>query len=313
MKTFAALILAALLLGGLEPASAQDWRLVQMERAHLVRAAEAHQAKRYEDATRSYIAAIRMNPMNPVSLYNLACCLAVLNHREPALSCLAASWNAGFRDLDHLKRDPELASLRKMPAYDALIRHLEEELVFERLTFAQIIERAVVAHRSGRYEDASRAYLAALRRDPTNDSILYNLACCQSLLKKPDLAIKVLAAAWVAGFRDLDHILRDPDFAPIRGTAAFRELMRRFALDLERSRQQQMLRMQMFARLARQHQARQAQAFRQAMWNWSQGGGGGGGGNGWSWRSSYGDAGGMSDGNGFVGFIGKDWSYCGGD
>jgi hypothetical protein len=196
-----------------------------------------------------------------------------------------------------------------MPAYVALLRRLEEELELEGLPFLTVVRRAETAHREGRWDEATRTYLAALRRQPTNAAILYNIACCQALLKKTDLAIQVLATAWVAGFRNLDHILRDRDFDPIRGTAAFRALTKRFAIDLQRSRQAQLLRKRAFARLAGQWQARQAQAFRQAAWNWSQGDGGD---SGWSWRSGYNDVGGMSDGSGFVGFIGKDWSYCGG-
>ena len=68
--------------------------------------------------------------------------------------------------------------------------------------------------------------LARLRpRDPT---AFYNLACSYSLLHQTDDAYTSLEKAIVLGYRDLKHILKDPDLQHLREDPKFLRFVGRF-------------------------------------------------------------------------------------
>ncbi len=52
--------------------------------------------------------------------YNLACSLALTGNPAEALSELARAVGLGYRDFAHMRRDPDLKSLRGLPAFEAL-------------------------------------------------------------------------------------------------------------------------------------------------------------------------------------------------
>lgn len=84
------------------------------------------------------------------------------------------------------------------------------------------IRRAAnAAYQAARYEEAARLYLAALEHDITSAGDIYNLACCYGLLKKDTLAAVFLKRAVRAGFDDIEHARRDPDFDSVRTSAIF--------------------------------------------------------------------------------------------
>jgi phospholipase/carboxylesterase len=89
------------------------------------------------------------------------------------------------------------------------------------------------AYQERRYEDAARAFIRLLRQKPGDASTLYNLACCYGLLGHDGHAAKFLDAAWNAGFHDIDHIRRDPDFDKVRDFEPFRELLARLGAESE--------------------------------------------------------------------------------
>ncbi|MBN2538004.1 alpha/beta fold hydrolase [candidate division WOR-3 bacterium] len=80
---------------------------------------------------------------------------------------------------------------------------------------------AVEAYQAGDHAEAARRYLAALERDITNATAVYNLACCYGLLGEPELAARNLTRAFRAGFRDIEHARRDPDFDLVRASLPF--------------------------------------------------------------------------------------------
>ncbi|MEM7205384.1 MAG: hypothetical protein AAF628_34330 [Planctomycetota bacterium] len=53
--------------------------------------------------------------------YNLACFHARQDQRKPALTALRAAVEAGFRQVDHMSQDTDLASLREEPAFAAIL------------------------------------------------------------------------------------------------------------------------------------------------------------------------------------------------
>jgi len=88
-----------------------------------------------------------------------------------------------------------------------------------------LVSKAHLAYNEKRYEDAARSYVRALRRNPGDSTALYNLACCYGLLGAGEQAADFLLAAYAAGFRDLSHIRRDPDFDPVRESDRFKQLL----------------------------------------------------------------------------------------
>jgi tetratricopeptide (TPR) repeat protein len=65
---------------------------------------------------------VRLLPDRAIPWYNLACSYAVLGLIDPAISALQQALELGYRHLDHLRRDPDLKSLRHDPRFARLLR-----------------------------------------------------------------------------------------------------------------------------------------------------------------------------------------------
>ncbi len=84
--------------------------------------------------------------------------------------------------------------------------------------------------RENKYFEAAQCYLALLHFNRNDSTSIYNLACCYGQLEKADLAIKTLVMALRAGFRDFELLKNDKDFAAIRNTEEFMNLLSRVPL-----------------------------------------------------------------------------------
>jgi Flp pilus assembly protein TadD len=60
---------------------------------------------------------VRLTPGNPIAHYNLACSLALKRRKADAVRALRRAVETGYRDLQWLRKDPDLASLRDYAAY----------------------------------------------------------------------------------------------------------------------------------------------------------------------------------------------------
>ncbi len=60
---------------------------------------------------------VRLAPNNPTAHYNLACSLALKRRKADAMRALRRAVEVGYRDLDWLREDPDLAGLRKYAAF----------------------------------------------------------------------------------------------------------------------------------------------------------------------------------------------------
>jgi tetratricopeptide (TPR) repeat protein len=69
---------------------------------------------------------VRLLPDREVPWYNLACSYAVLGMTDPAFSALQRALELGYRYFDHLRRDPDLKSLRRDPRFVRLLRRHEK-------------------------------------------------------------------------------------------------------------------------------------------------------------------------------------------
>jgi tetratricopeptide (TPR) repeat protein len=65
---------------------------------------------------------VRLLPDRGIPWYNLACSYAVLGMIEPAFAALQRALELGYRHLAHLRRDPDLKSLRHDPRFLRLLR-----------------------------------------------------------------------------------------------------------------------------------------------------------------------------------------------
>lgn len=82
------------------------------------------QVGRKEEALGMASKAQALNPDDPNMLYNVACVFAGLGEREKAIETLTRSVDAGFCHREWISRDPDLESVRDMPAFDAIVRRI---------------------------------------------------------------------------------------------------------------------------------------------------------------------------------------------
>jgi hypothetical protein len=78
----------------------------------------AYQAGAFSEAASVGEALLRILP-KPELAYSTACCWALSGDSEKALSRLQLSIDRGWTDWGHLDADPDLASLRALPSFDA--------------------------------------------------------------------------------------------------------------------------------------------------------------------------------------------------
>lgn len=106
-------------------------RFIQTLEEHLKRVPEDARARtllsvdyasinRVDDALREVNLAMALRPTEATVLYNIACAFCILNKKAEALDALTKAWNAGFKDPDWARRDPDLALLHGDPEFDRL-------------------------------------------------------------------------------------------------------------------------------------------------------------------------------------------------
>jgi hypothetical protein len=67
---------------------------------------------------------VRLLPERAIPWYNLACSYAVLGMVDPAFSALQRALELGYRHIGHVRRDPDLKSLRHDPRFARLLKRL---------------------------------------------------------------------------------------------------------------------------------------------------------------------------------------------
>jgi serine/threonine protein kinase/Tfp pilus assembly protein PilF len=77
-------------------------------------------AGRNEDALRETKLAMLLRPNEATVLYNAACAFCTMRQKTEALDALRRAWDAGFRDVDWVRRDPDLELLRGDPEFERL-------------------------------------------------------------------------------------------------------------------------------------------------------------------------------------------------
>lgn len=80
----------------------------------------------------------------------------------------------------------------------------------------------------GRYAQGLQIDKRLVQLRPNDPLAHYNLACSYSLLKRSELALKVLRRAVELGYRDFRYMREDHDLDTIRHDPRFRQLLREF-------------------------------------------------------------------------------------
>jgi ketosteroid isomerase-like protein len=82
------------------------------------------QQKKYADAVKSLERAIEIGGGAPADFYNLACAYALAGNAEKSLDNVERAIGAGVKRRDQYESDPDLASLRELPRFRALMEKL---------------------------------------------------------------------------------------------------------------------------------------------------------------------------------------------
>jgi tetratricopeptide (TPR) repeat protein len=75
---------------------------------------------RMEDAVREANLAMALRPNEATVLYNVACIFCQMKRKDDGLDALKKAWNAGFRESDWARRDPDLTLLHGDPEFEQL-------------------------------------------------------------------------------------------------------------------------------------------------------------------------------------------------
>src|SRR6266576_1700192 len=89
-------------------------------RARILLAGDYAEMNRLEEAVRETNLAITLRPNEATVLYNAACSFCLMKRKPEALEALRKAWDAGFRDPDWARRDPDLALLHGDPEFERL-------------------------------------------------------------------------------------------------------------------------------------------------------------------------------------------------
>ena len=89
-------------------------------RARILLAGDYATIDRVEDAVRELDFAVALRSSEATVLYNAACVFCRLKRKPDAVIALKKAWEAGFKDADWARRDPDLALLHGDPEFERL-------------------------------------------------------------------------------------------------------------------------------------------------------------------------------------------------
>jgi serine/threonine protein kinase/Tfp pilus assembly protein PilF len=89
-------------------------------RARILMAGDYADMGREEDALREVALALTLRANEASILYNAACTYCGLNRKAEALDTLRLAWEAGFKDANWARRDPDLSTLHGEPEFERM-------------------------------------------------------------------------------------------------------------------------------------------------------------------------------------------------
>jgi serine/threonine protein kinase/Flp pilus assembly protein TadD len=91
-------------------------------RGHMYFATDLAQVGRKEEAKLEATRALELSPDDPLMLYNATCFYAQMGEKQLAIETLKSAFAAGYENLEWLKRDTDLDSIRDEPGYIELMK-----------------------------------------------------------------------------------------------------------------------------------------------------------------------------------------------
>jgi len=95
-------------------------RVPEDARARILLAGNYADMNRVEEAVREANLAMTLRPNEATVLYNAACAFCYMKKIPEALDALRKAWEAGFKDADWARRDPDLSILHGDPEFERL-------------------------------------------------------------------------------------------------------------------------------------------------------------------------------------------------
>jgi predicted esterase len=99
---------------------------------HKTKAFELYNEQKYRDAAKYYLAALSYDINDIISIYNLACCYGLLGEEDFAAKFLIRSVRAGYKDIEHIKSDPDFDKVRGKEVFDAAVDSIEKVIEEDR-------------------------------------------------------------------------------------------------------------------------------------------------------------------------------------
>ena len=84
-------------------------------------ALELLKGRHLKAAIRKYRAIIELKPKDYIALYNLACAYSLAGDKHNGSQFLLKAYDAGFKDIEHIKNDPDLENIRGTDIYRAIV------------------------------------------------------------------------------------------------------------------------------------------------------------------------------------------------
>ena len=104
----------------LQVLEAQLSKVPEDARARVLLAGHYAAMNRVDDAAHEANMAMALRPNDAIVMYNVACTFCALGKKDEALSSLRKAYDAGSRDANWTRRDPDLALLRDDPEFERM-------------------------------------------------------------------------------------------------------------------------------------------------------------------------------------------------
>ncbi|HVT05708.1 MAG TPA: protein kinase [Thermoanaerobaculia bacterium] len=99
---------------------AQLSKVPEDARARVLLAGDYATMNRIDDAAREANMAMALRPNDALVMYNVSCTFCTLGKKDEALGALRKAYDAGWRETNWTRRDPDLALLRDDPEFDRM-------------------------------------------------------------------------------------------------------------------------------------------------------------------------------------------------
>jgi len=90
---------------------------------------QLYEEEKYSESAQEYSKAFAIKEGSSNQYYNAACSWALTGDSIQSLEYLNLSVDKGWRNLEHLKNDPDLESLHETPAWDKILENIQANIV----------------------------------------------------------------------------------------------------------------------------------------------------------------------------------------